>query len=248
VTGANSGIGAGIALRLARDGADVAVNYLEGEAEAEEIAEQVRSLGGRALTVQADLRDPEAIAEMAGRVEREWGGVDVLVNNAGIVRLRPFLELSLQDWTDVLDTNLRAAFLCSQHAGRLMAAQEWGRIIHVASTFAGVTVPHVAPYSVSKAALVMLAKTMAVELGPLGITVNCVSPSTVRTNLNAAMLDRDDMEAREAALNPTRRIGRVEDIAAAAAFLATEDAGWVNGQNLVVDGGLTALSPQPAYE
>ena len=129
------------------------------------------------------------------------------MNNAGIVRVAPFLDLSLEDWEDVLDTNLRAAFLCSQLAARGMSERGFGRIIHISSTFSDVTVPEVTPYSVSKAGLVMLAKCMAVELGPLGITVNCVGPSTIRTQLNAAMLDRDNMEAREAALNPTRQSG-----------------------------------------
>jgi len=248
VTGGNRGIGAEIAVRLAQEGADTAICYLEGDDEAESVASRIRAAGRRALAVRTDLRDPARIRATMARVEAELGGIDILVNNAGIVRVAPFLELSLADWTDVLDTNLRAAFLCSQIAGRGMAARGYGRIIHISSTFSQVTVPHVTPYSVSKAGLAMLAKTMAVELGPLGITVNCVGPSTIRTQLNAAMLDRDNMEAREAALNPTRRIGRPEDIASMVAFLASEQAGWVNGQNIIVDGGLTALSPQPAYE
>jgi NAD(P)-dependent dehydrogenase (short-subunit alcohol dehydrogenase family) len=248
VTGGNRGIGAGVAVRLAEDGADVAFAYLDGDDEAEQVASRIREHGRRALAIRADLRDPAQIRSAVERVEAELGGIDILVNNAGIVRLAPFLTMSLEDWTDVLDTNLRAAFLCSQLAARGMASRGFGRIIHISSTFSQVTVPEVTPYSVSKAGLVMLAKCMAVELGPLGITVNCVGPSTIRTQLNAAMLGKDNMEAREAALNPTRRIGTPEDIAAMVAFLASDEAGWVNGQNIIVDGGLTALSPQPAYE
>lgn len=248
VTGGNRGIGAGVAVRLAEDGADVAFAYLDGDDEAEQVASRIREHGRRALAIRADLRDPAQIRSAVERVEAELGGIDILVNNAGIVRLAPFLTMSLEDWTDVLDTNLRAAFLCSQLAARGMASRGFGRIIHISSTFSQVTVPEVTPYSVSKAGLVMLAKCMAVELGPLGITVNCVGPSTIRTQLNAALLDKDNMEAREAALNPTRRIGTPEDIAAMVAFLASNEAGWVNGQNIIVDGGLTALSPQPAYE
>jgi 3-oxoacyl-[acyl-carrier protein] reductase len=248
VTGGNRGIGAGIAARLADDGADVAFAYLEGNEDAEQVASRIRASGRRALAIRADLRVPAEVQDTVARVEAELGGIDILVNNAGVVRFAPFLELSLTDWTDVLDTNLRAAFLCSQLAARGMASRGFGRIVHISSTFSQVTVPEVTPYSVSKAGLVMLAKCMAVELGPLGITVNCVGPSTIRTQLNAAMLDRDNMEAREAALNPTRRIGTPADIAAMVAFLASEEAGWVNGQNIIMDGGLTALSPQPAYE
>jgi 3-oxoacyl-[acyl-carrier protein] reductase len=128
-----------------------------------------------------------------------------------------------------------------------MKERGFGRIIHISSTFSQVTVPNVTPYSVSKAGLVMLARCMAVELGPFGITVNCVGPSTIRTQLNAAMLDVDNMEGREAALNPTRRIGTPEDVAAMVSFLSSEQASWVNGQNIIVDGGLTTLSPQPPY-
>jgi NAD(P)-dependent dehydrogenase (short-subunit alcohol dehydrogenase family) len=245
ITGGNRGIGAAIAVRLAQDGADAAFAYLDGDAET--VSSQIRDAGRRAFAVQTDLRDPLQIEQMFDRVETELGSVDILVNNAGIVRLAPFLELTLQDWTDVMDTNLRAAFLCSQRAARGMAARGFGRIVHISSTFSQVTVPHVTPYSVSKAGLAMLAKTMAVELGPRGITVNCVGPSTIRTDLNASMLDQDDMEAREARLNPTRRIGKPDDIAAIVAFLASEKASWVNGQNIIVDGGLTALSPQPPY-
>jgi len=247
VTGSNRGIGAGIAVRLAEEGADVAINYLDGDSEAEAIATRIRDSGRRTVLVPADLRDPESLATMMDRAIQELGGIDILVNNAGIALFSPFLETSLAAWTDTLNTNLRAAFLCSQIAVRHMATIGFGRIIHIASTLSQLAVPNLAHYSASKGGLVMLAKAMAVELGPLGITVNCVSPSTIRTQINADMLDRDDMAAREAALNPARRIGVPEDVASAVAFLATDEASWINGQNLTVDGGLTAMSPQPPY-
>jgi NAD(P)-dependent dehydrogenase (short-subunit alcohol dehydrogenase family) len=247
VTGGNSGIGRGIVLRLAEEGADVAFCYLNGAAAAEEVASQVRKAGRRAFSIQSDLRDPDSLKSMMHGAMEELGGIDILVNNSGIARFAPFLEMSQQDWDDVLNTNLRAAFLCSQIAARNMSERRYGRIIHISSTFSEVAVPDVSSYCASKGGLVMLAKAMAVELGPLGVTVNCVGPSTIRTNINAALLDMDNMEAREAALNPTRRIGNPEDIAATVVFLASEQASWVNGQNIMVDGGLTALSPQPPY-
>ncbi len=247
VTGSNRGIGAGIALCLAAEGADVAINYLEGDAEAEAVAAQIRQVGRKALLVPADLRDPPAIERMVSAVIEGLGSLDILVNNAGIGVFTPFLETTLDDWNNTLDTNLRAAFLCSQAAARHMAARKFGRIIHITSTGSVVAIPSLSHYCASKAGLAMLAKAMAVELGPLGITVNAIGPSTIRTQLNAALLDTGGMEAREAALNPTRRIGVPSDIGAMAAFLASGDAGWINGQNILVDGGLTAMSPQPAY-
>ena len=247
VTGSNRGIGAGIALRLAEEGADVAINYLEGDSEAGEIAGQIGRMGRRALLVPADLREPAAIERMMATAAEGLGPLDILVNNAGIGIFRPFLEASVQDWNDTLDTNLRAAFLCSQIAARGMSERKFGRIVHITSTGSQVAIPGLAHYCASKAGLAMLAKAMSVELGPFGITVNAVGPSTIRTNLNAAVLDTGDMEAREAALNPTRRIGTPGDIGAMVAFLASDEASWVNGQNIVVDGGLTAMSPQPAY-
>jgi NAD(P)-dependent dehydrogenase (short-subunit alcohol dehydrogenase family) len=247
VTGSNRGIGAGIALRLAEEGADVAVTYLDGDAEAEAIANRIGEYGRTALVVRADLRDPDAIERLLGAVHTRFGRLDILVNNAGVGIFKPFLETSLEDWNTTLDTNLRAAFLCSQLAGRGMAEGKFGRIIHITSTGSVVAIPQLAHYCASKAGLAMLAKAMAVELGPFGITVNAVGPSTIRTQMNAIVLDQGDMEAREAALNPTRRIGTPADIAAMVAFLASDEAGWVNGQNIIVDGGLTAMSPQPAY-
>ena len=248
VTGSNRGIGAGIALRLAEEGADVAISYLEGDEEAEAVAGRIRRLGRRTALLPADLRNPAEIDHLIPDALEGLGRLDILVNNAGVGIFKPFLEASLQDWNDTLDTNLRAAFLCSQLAARHMAERKYGRIVHITSTGSQVAIPSMAHYCASKAGLAMLAKAMGVELGPLGITVNAVGPSTIRTWLNAAVLDVGNMEAREAALNPTRRIGTPADIAAIVAFLSSEEAGWVNGQNILVDGGLTAMSPQPAYE
>jgi len=153
VTGSNRGIGAGIALRLAADGADVAINYLEGEAEAEAIAAQIRALGRRALLVPADLRDPQALAAMMDCVLQTFGTLDILVNNAGVGIFSTFLETSLQTWTETMDTNLRAAFLCSQIAARAMAARKFGRIVHITSTGSQVAIPQLAHYCASKAGL-----------------------------------------------------------------------------------------------
>ena len=247
VTGGSRGIGAGIAIRLASDGADVAICFLPGDSESEAVLSDIRRVGRRALAVPADLRSPDECARAIGTVIDAFGALDILVNNAGVGLFKPFLDTTVEEWDDTLNTNLRAAFLCSGHAARHMRDRGAGRIIHITSTGSVVAIPRLAHYCAAKAGLAMLAKAMAVELGPLGITVNAVGPSTIRTGLNAAMLDQDDMEAREAALNPTRRIGTPSDVASVVAFLASDEASWVNGQNIIVDGGLTAMSPQPPY-
>jgi NAD(P)-dependent dehydrogenase (short-subunit alcohol dehydrogenase family) len=248
VTGSNRGIGRGIALRLAEEGADVAINYLDGDDEAQSLAAEINGLGRRAVTIQADIRDVNAAINTIQQSISELGHLDILVNNAGIAPFKPFLDISLEDWNNTLNTNLRGAFLCSQAAARDMVKRGFGRIVHITSTLGQVAVPDLAHYSASKGGLIMLAKAMAIELGPLGITVNCVGPSTIRTAINAGLLDRDNMAAREAGLNPRRRIGTPRDIASAVAFLCSEEADWINGQNIMVDGGLTAMSPQPPYE
>jgi len=247
VTGSNRGIGAGIALGLAEQGADVAISYLEGDDEAAALSRRIRDLGRQTFVRQGDLRDTSEPADLVAATIARFGKLDILVNNAGIGIFASFLDATIQDWTDTIDTNLRAAFLCSQAAARDMQSRGFGRIIHITSTGSVVAIPRLSHYCASKAALAMLAKAMAVELGPLGITVNAVGPSTIRTKLNEAVLAEGNMEAREAALNPSRRIGVPSDIASAVAFLASDEAGWLNGQNIIVDGGLTAMSPQPAY-
>lgn len=225
----------------------MSIVYLDGEDEAQSLVAEIDTLGRKAITIQTDIRDPEAAINAVEKSISELGRLDILVNNAGIAPFKPFLEISLEAWNDTLNTNLRGAFICSQAAAQDMVKRGFGRIVHITSTLGQVAVPDLAHYSASKGGLVMLAKSRAIELGPLGVTVNCVGPSTIKTAINAALLEQDNMAAREAALNPRRRIGRPADIAAAVAFLCSDEADWINGQNIMVDGGLTAMSPQPPY-
>lgn len=250
VTGANRGMGEAIALRLAREGADVAVNYFPAQPEAapqaEAVCAAIRALGRRSLAVPADVRDARQVQAMVTRVEAELGPIDILVNNAAIAPFASFFETTEEMWNNTLDTNLKGPFLCAQAVARGMVARRYGKIINIASTASVVaTVPPMPHYIASKAGLKGLTQALAFALGRYNINVNAVGPSTTPTPLTAGWLDDPRVREQEEAVNPMRRLGTVEDVAAAVAFLASDDARQINGHLLMVDGGLTARTPQP---
>ncbi len=247
VTGGTTGIGRGIALELARRGARVAISYRrEGPALQEALA-ALQAEGATALMVAGDVRYRDQVAVLLEEVKGQLGPVDILVNNAGVGRWAPITELAEDDWDAMIDTNLKAAYLCAQAAAPAMIERRWGRIVNITSTASVRMIRGMSAYCASKAGLAMLTQGLAVDLGRYGITANGVGPSTVPTAMNAADLAKPGMLEAEQQANPSGRIGTVADIAAAVAFLASEEAGWINGQNLIVDGGLTTLSPQPEY-
>jgi 3-oxoacyl-[acyl-carrier protein] reductase len=249
VTGATRGIGRGIALELARQGARVAVTYrADGPAVRETLA-ALSGIGSRDhLAVAGDVRHADQVRSMVAEVTARLGAVDILVNNAGIGLFKESIRLSEDEWDMMIDTNLKGAFLCVQAVAPEMIARHWGRIINITSTGSIRVVRGMGAYCASKAGLAMLTQALAAELGRDGITANGVGPSTVPTDINRAALAVPGMLEAEQQANPSGRIGTLEDIAAAVAFLASEAASWINGQNLIVDGGLTVLSAQPAYK
>ncbi|MDQ7842542.1 MAG: 3-oxoacyl-ACP reductase family protein [Armatimonadota bacterium] len=234
VTGGSRGIGRAVAAAFAQAGAAVAVAYHRSRTEAEGVAQALRRAGRRALAIQADVSRAGQVADLVRRIQEEWGRLDVLVNNAGILRRSPLDGLTLQEWQEVLDTNLTGAMLCAQAAAPLLRASR-GSIVNVASIrgLIGGTSP---AYAASKGGLVAFTKTLARTLAP-EVRVNAVAPGFVDTDLNAHLTVED--RERITGQIPLGRFAEPEEIAAAVVFLASPRAAYITGQTLVVDGGLT---------
>ena len=236
VTGAQQGIGRGIALAFAREGADVALNYLDDRAAAEAVMQQVRAAGRRSALVQTDVARPAEVETMVARVRDELGGIDVLVNNAGIYPRVPFLAMRETDWDLVLDVNLKGGFFCAQAAAQAMIdGGRRGTIINMASQAIRGAVRGV-HYSASKGGVVAMTRAMALELAPHGIRVNAIAPGLTDT---AQPRDGNSEEelAMMASAVPLGRMAQPDDIAAVAVFLASDDARHVTGQTVHVNGG-----------
>jgi 3-oxoacyl-[acyl-carrier protein] reductase len=238
VTGAGRGIGRAIALRMTAEGASVTVADIVAE-NAARVAKEIQEDGGRAHAVTVDVTDPVQVEAMTRATLETLGRLDILVNNAGIGLTRLFLNTSLEEWERVLKVNLTGVFLCSQAASAVMVRQGGGRIINLASLSGQRGGTGRAAYGVSKAGVSMLTRVMAVELAPCGITVNEIAPGPVNTEMTAVTHDE---ATRQAYYNliPMRRYAERDEIAAAAVFLASPDAAFINGQTLNVDGGFGA--------
>jgi 3-oxoacyl-[acyl-carrier protein] reductase len=237
VTGAQRGIGRAVAIRFGQAGADVALNFLDDEAGAKSAAAEIVALGRRAVTLAADIAKPDQARRLVAEAERALGPLDVLVNNAAIYPRAPFLELSEETWDAVLDTNLKATFVCSQEAARRMvAAKRPGVIVNLSSGAPYRGSLRATAYMASKLGIVGLTRGMARELAPHGIRVNAVAPGIT----NTAMPRLGNSEEALAALgraNPSGRLAEPDDIADVVVFLATDAARWVVGQLLHVNGG-----------
>ena len=236
VTGASRGIGRAIALQLARSGAAVAVNYRQSEAEARAVQKDVESCGGRAVTVQGDVRLPADADRIVQETADAFGRLDILVNNAGFHRDTLVLRMSVEDWDEVMAVNLRAVFLCTKAALKLMLKQRWGRVINIGSVSGLAGNAGQANYAAAKAGLVGLTKAVAREMGSRGVTANLVAPGFIRTELTKDVPQEIVDLAMQRIL--VGRLGTPEDVAALVTFLASEEASYVTGQTIAVDGGL----------
>ena len=236
VTGAARGIGRAIAMRLARMGAAVAVNDLRAP---EETVAAIEAAGGRALAAPANICAAAEVTAMVDHVVGTLGNLHILVNNAGIARDMLLLRLSEEDWDAVLTTNLKGAFLCAKAALRPLLKARWGRIVNMSSVVGIAGNAGQANYAAAKAGLIGFTRSLAKELGSRGITVNAVAPGFIVTDMTAGLPDkvREDALAR----TPAGRLGQPEDVATAVAFLCSEEAGFITGQVLGVDGGMVLM-------
>jgi NAD(P)-dependent dehydrogenase (short-subunit alcohol dehydrogenase family) len=246
VTGGARGIGRGIALTLAAEGARVAVNYRERADAAEEVVCRIREHGGDAAAFPANVGEHAEVERLVQDVLARFGRIDILVNNAGVVTRQPILEVPLPEWDRVVRTNLYGCFHCSRLVGRQMVERnEGGKIVSISSIHGRVAKANLGPYCATKAAIEMFSKQLAVELAPHKINVNVVASGTIITEINLPLyqsMDPDDIEKRTAVLHrvPWGEIGQPEDIGRAVAFLASDAARYVTGAVLYVDGGYTA--------
>lgn len=236
VTGASRGIGRAVALRLAQEGATVVINYNGSKARAQEVKEAIEADEGKARIIQCDVADAAACDAMFQSVIKEYGTVDILVNNAGITRDGLLMKMSEADFEAVIDTNLKGTFHCIRAVSRQMLRQRSGRIINLSSVSGILGNAGQANYSASKAGVIGLTKSAARELASRGITVNAVAPGFINTEMTAVLSDK----VKEGAVVqiPLGTFGEAEDVANAVAFLASEEARYITGQVLAVDGGM----------
>lgn len=238
VTGGSRGIGRGIAEVFAEEGADVAVNYVSSAEGAESVAKAVRALGRRAITVKGDVAKRADVQAMVDKTWSELGPIDILVNNAGIETITPFLELTDEQWTRLNDVNLRGNWLCSQvYCRRVIAEGRKGNVIHIGSVQSAKALPGRTHYAPTKLGLEALTRNMSVEMAPLGIRVNCVHPGLIETDMTDWVMKSPEILPMVLAQISLGRAGQPREVGTVVAFFASDEAQYVTGQSLLVEGG-----------
>ena len=237
VTGASGGIGKAVAEKFAQNGYRVAVHYHNGKERAEALQKQLEQQGCSVMTIQADLRDSMQVQAMIGQIERSWGGVDVLVNNAGVAQQKLFTDITDEEWRNMFAIHVDGAFYCARAVLPEMIHRKRGCIINVSSMWGLTGGSCEVHYSAAKGALQAMTKALAKEVGPSGIRVNCVAPGVILTEMNTRMFDQDTLEALKEE-TPLETLGTTEDVANMIYFLASAEAGFITGQIIGVNGGM----------
>lgn len=243
VTGGDSGIGKAISLAFAQEGASVVIDYFGDDGPAAALVNEIENFGGKAAASAADVSKPDEVSDLIASAVKHFGGLDIMVNNAGIEHEEPFLQTPLEEWSKVIAVNLTGVWICSQAAAQQMAKQKrGGRIINISSVHEELAMPTNAPYCAAKGGLRMLMRTIAVELAPHGITVNDICPGAVDTPMDAKLkADRAKYEALLAEI-PLRRMAKPEEIAGLCIFLASDAGAYITGASYIIDGGMTKQS------
>ena len=238
ITGGSRGIGAAIAWELAQHGATALVNYKQGKDAAEEVCHRIADVNGKAFAIQADISLVCDIDRMFDEIEKSYGNVDILINNAGLEIRMPSTDYSEEIFDQMLDTNLKGAFFCSKKVLKTMKDKGWGRIVNISSVHETRPTGNRSPYSISKAGMEMMTRELAFEFSRFGITVNTVIPGAIRTDMNRIVLEDPAYEQRVVDLIPARWIGNPDDVAPIVRFLVSEEAKYITGASITVDGGL----------
>lgn len=238
ITGAGQGIGKAIALAFAKEGSFVAVNDIDIN-KAIEVANEINNSSGNAISVKADVSKSNDVQIMVKEIINNFGRIDILVNNAGIQTVAPFLELTEEEWDEIFKVNLKGTFLCSQMVAKEMIKFEKGKIINISSIHYSIPRFNKAHYDASKAGIEMLTKDMALELAKYKINVNCIAPGAIATPMNEDILNSPEKLAEINTKIPWKRMGKPDDISKVATFLASDDADYITGATICIDGGLS---------
>jgi 3-oxoacyl-[acyl-carrier protein] reductase len=239
VTGSSRGIGREIAMAMAREGADIVINYSRSKDAAEEAAREIEKLGRRTLIVQASVTERAQVEHLIGSTVEEFGRLDILVNNAGGFPIKPFSAVTDEEWDEVMTLDLKSVFLCSQIALSSMRAKRSGTIVNIASVSGLVGAVGMVPYSAAKGGVIAFTKALAREAAPMGITVNAIAPGIIETDTAMKVFPEAALKAYTTYQVPLGRLGRAADVVGLTVFLASDEAGYVTGQVYAVDGGYT---------